>query len=120
MQLESLNLDSNNCRKQASSKTIDSFDRLRLLAVLRFFRMLKKDPRSRVSSSEKVAEVVFGKDGASYRSRTIRDWGDHLPNTSCSPTFEPRKIPEDKIFIKMSGLHAFPFFDLFEQIKEML
>ena len=71
-------LDGNSARKQAVLKNISSpFDTLRLLAVFRFLRMIEKNPRSRVSSSKLVAEVVFGKSGASYRSRTIQDWANY-------------------------------------------
>lgn len=38
--------------------------------------MVKRDSRSSVQSSELIADVVFGKSGASYRARTIRDWAD--------------------------------------------
>jgi hypothetical protein len=75
--LKALNIDVNNCRKMSAGRDISRFESLRLLAVLRFMQMLKKDPRSRVRSSEMVADVVFGKSGSSYRARSIRDWTDH-------------------------------------------
>ena len=75
--LESMNLDGNNEKKQKASKNLTRFDSLRLLAILRFLRMIKSNPRSRIESSGRIAEVVFGKSGASYRSRTIRDWADY-------------------------------------------
>lgn len=106
VKLESLHLDSNNCRKQASSKPSSSFDRLRLLAVLRFLRMLKKDPRSRVCSSERVAEVVFGKEGASYRSRTIRDWGDHYLKHFDLPLLSQGKYQKTKSLIDDEDVRA--------------
>lgn len=74
--LESMNLDGKNAKNQTASRNVRQFDSLRLLATLRFLRMLKRDSRSRIQSSELVAEVVFGKSGASYRARTIRDWAD--------------------------------------------
>jgi hypothetical protein len=72
--LEAFNLESNNKRKQVSKKgNMSDFDLLRYLAVLRFLRLVERDSRSRVESSELVACVVFGKDGGSYRSRAFRD-----------------------------------------------
>jgi hypothetical protein len=75
--LEAMNLQGNNARKQKSLREMNRFDSLRLLAILRFFRMIKRDERSRIESSQLVADVVFGKSGASYRARTIRDWADY-------------------------------------------
>ena len=75
--LESLNLDANREKRRSASKEISQFDALRLLAILRYLRMLQKNTRSRIQSSELVAEVFFGKSGESYRARTIRDWAEY-------------------------------------------
>ena len=49
--LESLNLESNCRRTERSLKSYSQFDRLRLLAILRFLRMITNNPKSRVASS---------------------------------------------------------------------
>jgi hypothetical protein len=70
-------LESNNGRKnKALDADHNSFELLRRLAVLRFLRLVQADHRSRVASSEVIASVVFGKEGFSYRARSIRDWAD--------------------------------------------
>ena len=104
--LESLQLGNNNCRKQAVCKDMNSFDLLRSLAVLRFLRMVKQDARSRVSSSQMVSEVVFGKEGASYRSRTIRDWADHFLKHLSLPLLKQGKYQKTKSLIDDEDVRA--------------
>ena len=74
--LESLNLESSNVRADRTLKAYSQFDRLRSLAVLRFLRTITENHKSRISSSQHIAEILFGKNGFSYRARTIRDWSD--------------------------------------------
>lgn len=62
--------------------------------------MLKKDPRSRVRSSEMVAGVVFGKSGSSYRARSIRDWTDHYLLHSELPDLRQGKFQKTKSLIE--------------------
>lgn len=97
--LESMNLDSNNARKQSGCKDLSRFELLRLLAILRFFRMVKNNQRSRIESSGLVAEVVFGKSGASYRARTIRDWADFFSLHSKLPLLRQGKYQKTKSLI---------------------
>lgn len=94
-----MNIDGTNARKQTACKGLSEFECLRLLAVLRFLQMTKSNARSRISSSELVAEVVFGKTGASYRSRTIRDWADHYLLHSELPFLRQGKFQKTKSLI---------------------
>ena len=94
-----INIDINNCRKQSASREISKFESLRILAVMRFLQLLKKDPRSRIRSSEMIADVVFGKSGASYRARSIRDWADHYLLHSELPRLRQGKYQKTKSLI---------------------
>ena len=94
-----MNLDANNPRRQAGCKDLSRFELLRLLAILRFFRMVKNNPRSRIESSRMVAEIVFGKSGASYRARTIRDWADYFLLHSELPHLRQGKYQKTKSLI---------------------
>lgn len=57
-------------------------------------------------SSERVAEVVFGKEGASYRSRTIRDWADFFLKHSSLPQLNQGKYQKTKSLIDDEDVSA--------------
>ena len=97
--LESLNQESNCRRIERSLKSYSQFERLRLLAILRFLRMITNNPKSRVASLQQIAEVVFGKEGASYRARTIRDWSEYFVEHSEIPSLNQGKFQKAKSLI---------------------
>lgn len=97
--LESLHLESNSIRANNCLKSCSQFDRLRLLAVLRFLRMTIIDPKSRVTSSEQISGVLFGKEGPSYRARTVRDWSDSFVKHSELPRLSQGKFQKTKSLI---------------------
>ena len=97
--LKNMNIVANNCRRQSQINNISKFESLRLLAVLRVLELKKRGSRNRIEASEKVAEFVFGKSGASYRSRTIRDWADHFILHSELPSLRQGKFQKTKSLI---------------------
>jgi hypothetical protein len=105
--LESFNLESSNQSKQSiTRKLFTTFDCLRLLSVLRYLRLIDADRNSKISSSELVASVVFGKDGASYRARTIRDWGQHFCEHLELPELRQGKFQKTKSLIDDEDVKA--------------
>lgn len=101
--LESFSLESNN---RSVRNNFTSFDCLRHLAVLRYLQLVKASPHSKVASSEAVANVVFGKEGASYRSRSIRDWADHFCSTLSLPELRQGKFQKTKSLIDDEDVRA--------------
>ena len=97
--LEAMNLDKNNSKRQKNCKNLTRFDYLRLLAILKYFRMVKDIPRRRIESSQMVADMFFGKSGASYRARTIRDWSDYYLKHSELPLLRQGKYQKTKSLI---------------------
>ena len=61
--------------------------------------MLKQNLCNRARASEAVAYVVFGKSGASYRARTIRDWADHFLSHSERPLLRQGKFQKTKSLV---------------------
>lgn len=94
--LESFSLESNN---KSIRNNFSLFDSLRLLAILRYLRLLKANPCSKISASEAVASVIFGKDGGSYRSRTIRDWANFFCENLSLPELRQGKFQKTKSLI---------------------
>lgn len=97
--LKALNVESNNTRKLSVTKEFSTFDRLRLLAVLRLLQCLTNDHRNKHRSSEMIANVLFGKSGASYRARTIRDWSDYYVEHLELPLLRQGKFQKTKSLI---------------------
>ena len=104
--LKAINIDANNNRKQLAGRSVGIFESLRLLSVMRFLQLWKKDRRSRVRSSEMVADVVFGKSGASYRAISIRDWADHYLLHSELPLLRQGKFQKTKSLIDDEDVRA--------------
>jgi hypothetical protein len=80
-------------------KSFSLFDFLRTLAVVRYLRLIKDDPKNKVHSSEEVAAIVFGKNGGSYRARTIRDWANNFCEYGKLPQLNQGKYQKTKALI---------------------
>ena len=87
-------------------KAYSQFDRLRSLAVLRFLRTITENPKSRISSSQQIAEILFGKNGFSYRARTIRDWSDYFVQHLELPRLRQGKFQKTKSLIDDEDVRA--------------
>ena len=94
-----MNLHKNNSKRQKNCNNLTSFDYLQLLATLKYFRMMKDISCRRIESSQMVADMFFGKSGASYHARTIRDWSDYYLRHSELPLLGQGKYQKTKSLI---------------------
>ena len=63
----------NNALIEKRSKT-SKFDFIRHLCILRFLKMIKESPRTRIKSSIHVAQIMFGDSRSVSKARSIRKW----------------------------------------------
>src|SRR5262249_15903567 len=104
--LNEMKLEGNSERQSTTVKAASAFDRLRLLAVKRLLESMRESERSKVASSEAIASVIFGKNGASYRSRAIRDWSDYFVKHEHLPELRQGKHLKTKTLIDDEDVQA--------------
>ncbi len=99
-------ITSNNARNYKKLKKVTTFDAIRLLAVQRFLESIDRSPRSRVSSSQSIAAILFGVRGDSYRARSIRDWSDYYVDHHVLPSLRQGKHQKTKSLIDDEDIRA--------------